>query len=122
MTIKARLASMAGLAALAGCATAPPASTPAAAPRPRATVVNPAGLERVLNHDADAVIALFGQPDQDQREDRGRRLQFAGPACVLDVYFYPRGSAAPVATWIDARTPTGGDFDRASCVAALLRR
>jgi len=27
-----------------------------------------------------------------------------------------------VATWIDARTPTGGDFDRASCVAALLRR
>jgi hypothetical protein len=122
MTIRAGLAAGAGFMLLAGCATAPPTAAPAPAPRPRATVVNPAGLERVLGRDADAVIAVLGAPDQDQREDRGRRLQFAGPACVLDVYFYPKGNGAAVATWIDARTPAGTDFDRASCVAALSRR
>ena len=123
MTGKARIAALAGLGVLAGCATAP-VRTPTASPdRPRATVVNPAGLERVLGRDADAVIALFGPADQDQREARGRRLQFVGPACVLDAYFYAKdGGRAPVVTWIDARTPEGADFDRASCVAALSRR
>lgn len=123
MTGRRRTAAMAALGTLAGCAAAPTGTVPGA-PRPRAaTVVNPAGLERVLGRDADAVIALFGTPDQDQREARGRRLQFVGPACVLDAYFYAKGErGAPVVTWIDARTPAGQDFDRASCVAALSRR
>ncbi|WP_076072728.1 hypothetical protein [Sphingomonas montana] len=109
------------LALLSGCATVP--VTPGTAPeRPRATVINPAGLERVMGRDADAVIALLGTPDQDQREDRGRRLQFVGPACVLDAYFYAKGNGKAVVTWVDARTPAGGDFDRASCLAALSRR
>lgn len=118
----AAVAGLAGLAGLAGCATAPVVSPRSAPARPQATVVNPAGLERVLGQDADRVIALFGTPEQDQREARGRRLQFAGPACVLDAYFYAKEGARPVVTWIDARTPAGADFDRASCVAALSRR
>ena len=120
----AAMAAMAALAGLAGCATAPTGTgTAPIASRPRATVVNPAGLERVLGRDADAVIALFGPPEQDQREERGRRLQFVGPACVLDAYFYAKSErSGPVVTWIDARTPAGQDFDRASCVAALSRR
>ncbi|MFD1952460.1 hypothetical protein ACFSGX_16915 [Sphingomonas arantia] len=109
------------LLALAGCATAPVKPGVAQAP-PRATVINPAGLERVMGRDADAVVALLGTPDQDQREDRGRRLQFVGPACVLDTYLYPKGNGKPVVTWVDARTPAGADYDRAACLAMLSRQ
>jgi hypothetical protein len=43
--------------------------------------------------------------------------------CVLDAYLYPPAAGKePVVTWIDARRPTGEDFDRASCIAALTRR
>lgn len=109
-----------GLGLLAACAT--PTAAPAPTARTRPAPLQPAGLERVLGHDATSLVQLFGDPDQDQREGRVRRLQFVGPACVLDTYLYPKGAGQPVVTWIDARTPTGEDFDRASCVAALSRR
>ncbi len=52
-----------------------------------------------------------------------RRLQFAGPICILDAYLYPPDtSAEPQVTYVDARQPDGRDIDRASCVAALTRR
>jgi len=42
---------------------------------------------------------------------------------VLDLYLYPPSQgAAAVVTYLDARLPDGRDFDRASCVAALLKR
>ena len=57
------------------------------------------------------------------REGRARKLQFLGPACVLDAYLYPpRGGGDPVVTHVDARLPDGRDMDRSSCVAALSRR
>lgn len=81
-----------------------------------------AGLDRVLGRDASALVTLFGQPDADVREGTARKLQFAGPACVLDAYLYARGSAAPVVTHLDSRQPDGSPIDRASCIAALTRR
>ena len=61
------------------------------------------------------------QPDLDLREGPARKLQFLGPACVLDAYLYPprSGRGEPVVTYVDARQPDGRDMDRASCVAAL---
>jgi hypothetical protein len=112
-------------ATLAGCATAPRSAPPvrstpppvAAAPRPLA------GLEAVMGRNARALVALLGDPGLDVREGPARKLQFLGPACVLDAYLYPpRGGGEPVVTHIDTRQPDGRDIDRASCVAALSLR
>lgn len=81
-----------------------------------------AGLERVIGQDAAGLVRLFGQPDADIREGSARKLQFAGPICVLDAYLYPKDNAAPRVTYLDAREPDGSTIDRASCVAALTRR
>ena len=116
-----RLSALSLLFFLSACATTPP-------PKPRAvpTVsvpMRPTGLERVLGQDARALTALFGTPDQDVREEGARRLQFAGPFCILDTYLYPpRAGAEPTVSYMDARQPDGKDIDRASCVAALVRR
>lgn len=81
------------------------------------------GLEDVMGADARALERQFGTPALDVREGNARKLQFAGPVCVLDTYLYPpaRGGEA-VVTYVDARLPDGRDVDRASCVAAMGRR
>ncbi len=113
------------LAALAAGCVAPGARAPVAPPvaPPPAPTYSTHGLESVIGRGARAVIALFGTPDLDAREGNARKLQFLGPACVLDVYLYPpRGGGDPIATHVDARLPDGRDMDRSSCVAALTRR
>jgi hypothetical protein len=103
-----------------GCA--PSASdAPAPAARPvQVQTYSVVGLESVIGRTARIVEGQFGRPELDVREGPARKLQFAGPACILDVYFYPpRGGGEPIATHVDARLPDGSDFDRASCVAAL---
>ncbi|MFS0737353.1 hypothetical protein ABC347_09910 [Sphingomonas sp. 1P06PA] len=117
----ARLSSIAALALLGACTASKPVAPVTVSARPPALA--PQGLERVLGRDARALQLLFGQPNMDTREDRARRLQFAGAACVLDAYLYPQAAGRePVVTYLDARTPNGDDFDRASCIAALSRR
>jgi hypothetical protein len=120
----------------AGCVAPPSAEPPPSRPQrppPRAArqpQVQPAvpgyslaGLEGVIGRDARALEAEFGKPDLDIREGNARKLQFAGTACVLDLYLYPpRGGGEPVAFYADARGPDGRDLDRAGCVAALSRR
>lgn len=112
-------------ALVAGCVApvrevAPP---PRAVAPPPAPVYSTLGLESVLGQSARALVALFGNPDRDVREGGARKLQFLGPACVLDAYLYPPHQGAdPVVTHIDARLPDGRDIDRSSCVAALSRR
>lgn len=109
------------LLAAAGCAAVPQVNT---APLPvTPPVLSVSGLERVLGANAAGLTALLGQPELDIREDQARKLQFAGPICVLDAYLYrtrPRGE--PVVTYVDARQPDGRDIDRASCVAALAAK
>lgn len=83
-------------------------------------VVSTSGLERVLGRNARDLVALFGEPELDVREEQARKLQFAGPICVLDAYLYPKAGREPVVTYVDARQPDGRDIDRASCVSALI--
>ena len=107
-----------GLAALSACGPATPPPRPIAPPPPPV-----AGLERVIGKDARALQILFGEPDQDVREEKARKLQFSSAVCVLDAYLYPPAAGSePIVTYVDARLPNGDDFDRASCVAALSRR
>lgn len=108
------------VAPLAGCVSTPVAR-PTLVPGRGPASYTGAGLERVMGQTAPALIALFGDPDADVREGDARRLQFAGPICVLDTYLYPKGGKS-VVTYIDARQPSGATIDRASCVAALTRR
>jgi len=108
-------------ALLAGCVPraggAPQSTVPP--PRPYSTL----GLEGVIGGTAAALAAQFGRPDLDLREGSARKLQFLGPACVLDAYLYPpRGGGEAVVTHVDARLPDGREMDRSSCVAALTRR
>ena len=105
---------------LAGCVSTPIAR-PTQVPEPAPPSYSSVGLERVMGQTAPELIALFGKPDADVREGDARKLQFAGPICVLDTYLYPQGDKS-VVTYVDARQPSGATIDRASCVAALTRR
>jgi len=106
---------------LAACATTGPPKAAPSAEKPMD--LHEAGLERVMGKNAAQLIALFGSADLDGREGQARRLQFVGPACVLDAYLFPpKPAAEPVVTYIDARLPAGDDIDRASCIASLSRR
>jgi len=125
MTCRVLFAAIAGAALTAGCVApvrdaAPPVGPPVA---PSAPVYSTHGLESVMGQNARALTSLFGNPDLEAREGSARKLQFFGPACVLDAYLYPpRAGADPVVTHVDARQPDGRDIDRSSCVAALSRR
>jgi len=116
--------SAAALLLLAGCVSAQ-ADAPAPAPvQPaRPAGYSTVGLATVIGRTARFLEAQFGRPDLDVREGTARKLQFLGPACVLDAYLYPpKGGGEPIVTHVDARLPDGRDIDRASCVAALGRR
>jgi hypothetical protein len=95
---------------------------PVAQPKPTPTY-SISGLEAVIGRTAKMLEEQFGKPDMDVQEGEARKLQFAGPVCVLDTYLYRRaGGGEPIVTYVDARQVDGRDFDRASCVAALSRR
>ena len=126
---------------LAACGEqGPVASTPRAPSRPAAHSLVPVaprrqpvpapvvhsapGLEGVIGARTGELARLFGPPRLDVQEGDARKLQFVGPACVLDVYLYPQGGGGEVrATYVDARRSTDAkDVDRAACVAALRRK
>ena len=81
------------------------------------------GLEEVIEHDATSLARRFGEPRLEVREGDMRKLQFAGEACVLDVFLYPlHEGQEPVATHVEARRASDGqEVDRAACAAALRR-
>jgi hypothetical protein len=107
---------------LAACAP----TTQTEAPKPVAAKpvkLHEAGLDRVMGKTGAQLVTQFGNADLDGHEGQARRMQFVGPACVLDAYLYPaRDGAEPVVTYVDARLPSGDDIDRASCIASLSRR
>jgi hypothetical protein len=118
---------LAGAVALGGCgAELVPAARPAAyVPAPTAPPVPaPANVTAIKGRTASRLIAEFGQPALDMNEGPARKLQFAGPICVLDTYLYPpsNGRGEPVVTYLDTRQRDGGPIDQASCLAALAAR
>ena len=105
---------------LASCAPSGNRAPPAA---DRPPPINVAGLETVIGASQRALVSQLGPVALDIHEGEARKLQFVGPACVLDAYLYPRQPGGePIVTYVDARLPDGRDMDRASCVAALNAR
>lgn len=125
MTRYSRLIAVAALAAtLGGCgATAVPRPVqPAARPVPPPTAPRITQNNSLVGHNANAALSLFGKPRLDVKEGMGRKLQFAGTPCILDIYYYaPKQGSEPVATYVDARTPDGRDANVDSCVTALQK-
>lgn len=123
MTLHLRSATLAAALLLAGCAPKQVAKPVAAKPAPvRVQSYAVTGLESILGRTAALLQTQFGRPDLDIREGPARKLQVSAPACVLDAYLYPPAAGGePIVTHIDARLPDGRDFDRASCVAAIVQ-
>jgi hypothetical protein len=120
-----RIAALLGALVLGACVATPPPAGPVrrveAPPPPVEPAYSPQGLETVIGRTAAYLEAELGTPGLDIREGPARKLQFAGPACVLDAYLYPpQGRGEPIVTWIDARLPDGRDANRVSCVNALV--
>lgn len=94
-----------------------------AAPPPPQRLVAP-GLEGVIGATRGDLIRQFGTARLDVWEGDARKLQYAGTACVLDIYLYPSAPGRePQATYVDARRASDGkDVDRASCIGALRQR
>ncbi|MCC2975234.1 hypothetical protein LK533_00925 [Sphingomonas sp. PL-96] len=108
---------------LAGCATVPDTGAGKLPPPPPSAAYSSIGLERILGQPANALTKLFGKPDADLTEGAGHKMQFGSDICVLDAYLYaPKNGGTPVVTYVDARQRNGAPIDRASCVAALVRR
>jgi hypothetical protein len=86
-----------------------------------ATVHMLPGLERVIGSTPAELSRLFGQPRIDVIEGDARKLQFAGEACVLDVYLYPKTRGGePEATYTEARRGAdGAAMDSVACVDIL---
>jgi hypothetical protein len=127
MTTFSRLIAVAALAAtLGGCAgSAVPRPTPPTAVRPAPPPTPPRITQSnsLVGHNANAALQMFGKPRLDLQEGMGRKLQFAGTPCILDVYYYaPKQGSEPIATHVDARTPEGRDANVDSCINALSRR
>lgn len=119
-----RLAAIAGLALTLGACAGPAIPRPSTPPpvTQQPTVVKPVQNNALIGNSADAVGRMFGKPRLDVTEGAGRKLQFAGTNCILDVYFYaPRAGANPVATHVDARTPDGRNAEVNSCAQSLQR-
>lgn len=112
-----------GVLILSACAATPRPAKVASPVQVSPPLVAPAGLDRVIGRNAGALISLFGNADQDVREDNSRKLQFSSGICILDAYLYtPAKGNEPLVSYVDARQPDGGSIDKASCVAALTRR
>jgi hypothetical protein len=123
-----RLAAIAGLALTLGACAGP--AIPRAAPPPRTAPPPPAAItpprptqnNSLIGQNANAALGMFGKPRLDIAEGTGRKLQFAGAACIIDIYYYaPKAGADPLATHVDARTPDGRDANLPSCIEALRK-
>lgn len=76
-------------------------------PAPPTPVALAAGVGKVQGQPGRHLISQFGTPRMDVQEGQGRKLQFAGPICVLDAYLYAKGRGEAVVTHIDTRQRDG---------------
>jgi hypothetical protein len=128
LPLLAACASTADPAARGPAAAARPATVPVRTPVRRAPpplqVQTLPGTEGVIGATRADLLRQFGAARLDVWEGDARKLQFAGQACVLDVFLYPKNAGAePQASYVDARRPSDGrDVDRAACIAALRKQ
>ncbi|ODT01097.1 MAG: hypothetical protein ABS49_02900 [Erythrobacter sp. SCN 62-14] len=121
---------LASALAVAGCASAPAPKRPIMAGSQGSAIIRvpevmqAAGLESVIGAQAASLTRRLGEPRLDLFEGDVRKLQFAGRACVMDVYLYPlQPGAEPVATHVEARLREGGaPVDRGQCLNEIARR
>ena len=73
---------------------------------------------------AAALTRRFGSPRIDLAEGDAHKLQFAGAACVLDIYLYPLSAGGPAtATHVEARLRQGGaPADPGACIREVEQR
>ena len=118
MRIPVAVASLILLAGCGGSSTAPPVVRAAPVPVPQPGM---AALTTVMGASANALVAQFGRPQLDVSEGTARKLQFAGPICVLDAYLYPpkSGRGDSTVTFAETRQRDGKPIDQSSCAAAL---
>jgi hypothetical protein len=111
------------LAALfvAGCATAPEQPQPEPQPRPIPVRPEPTLRGDLIGMTAGELVQRLGRPALQIREGQSLKLQFRGPACILDAYLYPPAdrSGPERVAHVDARLRSGVDTDQRRCVAAL---
>lgn len=135
-----RFGAVAAALALAGCSTGveklPGVTTPGQSARAQtigippqgafrsAQVQDAAGFEGLIGARSDSLIARFGPARIDLAEGDARKLQFAGPECVLDIFLYPRAQGGEaVATHVEARNrKDGAATDRARCIEEVERQ
>lgn len=121
--MKAAAFALAVAALTLGSCAGSPKPAPAAAPVQSGVMRVPQvmaaqGLEGVIGMGAAALARRFGAPRIDLTEGDARKLQFAGPNCVLDIYLYPpRMGVDPTAAHVEARLRQGGAaVDRGACI------
>lgn len=104
---------------LAACAS-PQVDRPISRPPPAPPQVQSGGP--LIGTSAAQLSARFGPPALRVVEGDGTKLQFKGPACILDTYLYPpQGGREAVTLHVDARDIYGRDVNLESCVTALTR-
>ena len=108
---------------LAACA-ATPAPQPEAPAAPVAAASDDHDHRSLNGMTAGELIEHFGRPRLQITEGIGTKLQFAGPACVLDTYLYPPGNGGGTqrVTHIEARNFQGTDVSAQACVYAIEER
>lgn len=136
-----KAAALLAIAGLAGCVSAPKPARPVATRPPSPQIAAPTiaapssqsfiaptimrlpGLDAIIGADARRLGEIFGPARLTVPEGDAVKLQYAGTACVLEIFLYPlRPGGQPAATHVEARrTSDGQDVDRAACVAALRR-
>lgn len=104
-------------------ATRAPVRAPVRRPPPPPQVMALPGIEGVIGANAGELVRQFGPARLDVWEGDARKLQYAGNACVLDIFLYPPSQGRePQATYVEARRASDGqEVDRAACIAALRR-
>ena len=93
-------------------------------PPPALRVQNGPGLQGVIGMTEAELSHQFGPPRLDVVEGDARKLQYAGSACVMDIYLYPaKTGGAPRSTYVETRRATDAqEVDRTACIAALRKR
>lgn len=105
---------------LAACMARQPETTVASPPP---TQAQPREQHSLSGLTAQDLVGLFGAPTLQIREGNSLKLQFRGRRCVLDAYLYPSGgSGALKVTHVDARSPTGNEYEEVACALSLRDR